>query len=231
MHEIEPTFDPALRAANQALSGRKRREVSRIASIELRFTDARSGAWEVHHQDAKKCRLLSSSARWSGCNPLTSPCRGEGPLDERLHIHVGVRRSMAQLVFRNVPQLQELEGSVAISVHAPLTPETRGLVGAAELARLPRRAFVVNASRAGLVDTDALLRALANGHLGGAALDVLDVEPPTREAPAPSAPRLIVNPHAGWYSPEAEEAALRRAIESVLDVLEDREPRGAINRL
>ena len=47
MHEIEPIFDPALRAANQALSGRKRREVSRIASIELRFTDARSGAWEA----------------------------------------------------------------------------------------------------------------------------------------------------------------------------------------
>jgi hypothetical protein len=47
VHESEQIFDPALRAANQALSGRKRREVSRIASIELRFTDARSGAWEA----------------------------------------------------------------------------------------------------------------------------------------------------------------------------------------
>ena len=47
MTENEPIFDPALRAANVALSGRKRREVSRIASIELRFTDARSGAWEA----------------------------------------------------------------------------------------------------------------------------------------------------------------------------------------
>lgn len=47
MSEHEPILDPALRAANQALSGRKRREVSRIASIELRFTDARSGAWEA----------------------------------------------------------------------------------------------------------------------------------------------------------------------------------------
>lgn len=47
MQETEPIFDPALRAANQALSGRQRREVSRIASIELRFTDARSGAWEA----------------------------------------------------------------------------------------------------------------------------------------------------------------------------------------
>jgi D-3-phosphoglycerate dehydrogenase len=122
-----------------------------------------------------------------------------------------------------------LTGCDAISVHAPLTPETRGLIGAEEVARLPTGALVVNASRAGLVDTDALLRALDDGHLAGVALDVLDVEPPTAGAPAPAAPRLVVNPHAGWYSEEAQEAALRRAIHSVLDVLEAREPRGAIN--
>jgi D-3-phosphoglycerate dehydrogenase / 2-oxoglutarate reductase len=122
-----------------------------------------------------------------------------------------------------------LTGCDAISVHAPLTPETRGLIGAEEIARLPTGALVVNASRAGLVDTDALLRALDDGHLAGVALDVLDVEPPTAGAPAPAAPRLVVNPHAGWYSEEAQEAAHRRAIHSVLDVLEAREPRGAIN--
>ena len=124
-----------------------------------------------------------------------------------------------------------LTTSDAISVHAPLTPETRGLVGSDELRLLPPGALVVNASRAGLVDTAALLRALEDGHLAGAALDVLEVEPPTAESPAPSAPRLVVNPHAGWYSPEAEEAAVGRAIESVLDVLEGREPRGAINHV
>jgi D-3-phosphoglycerate dehydrogenase len=122
-----------------------------------------------------------------------------------------------------------LERSDAISVHAPLTSGTRGLIGAAEIARLPRGAFVVNVSRAGLVDTGALLQALDAGHLGGAALDVLDVEPPNETDPAPRAARLIVNPHAGYYSPEAEEEALRRATESVLDVLEGREPRGAVN--
>lgn len=124
---------------------------------------------------------------------------------------------------------QLLTGCDAISVHAPLTPETRGLIGAEEIARLPTGALVVNASRAGLVDTDALLRALDDGHLAGVALDVLDVEPPTAAAPAPAAPRLVVNPHAGWYSEEAQVTALRRAIQSVLDVLEAREPRDAIN--
>jgi D-3-phosphoglycerate dehydrogenase len=123
-----------------------------------------------------------------------------------------------------------LRSCTAVSLHVPLTPETRGLLGRPQLELLPAGAYVVNVSRGGLVDTDALLEALASGRLGGAALDVLAVEPPTDEAPAPSAPRLVVTPHAAWYSPEAEEAAYRRAAESVGDVLAGRPPRGAVNR-
>lgn len=122
-----------------------------------------------------------------------------------------------------------LRASSAISVHVPLTEETRGLIGAPEIALLPEGAYVVNVSRAGLVDTAALLEALESGCLGGIALDVLETEPPTSDAPAPVAPRLVVNPHAGWYSERAEELVDRRAAESVLDVLEGRRPRNAVN--
>jgi len=122
-----------------------------------------------------------------------------------------------------------LRSSTAISLHAPLTPETRGLLGREELALLPVGAYVVNAARAELVDTGALLEALANGRLAGVALDVLDVEPPTTDTPAPAARGLVVNPHAGWYSEEAEETVTRRAAESVLDVLEGRRPQGVVN--
>jgi D-3-phosphoglycerate dehydrogenase / 2-oxoglutarate reductase len=121
--------------------------------------------------------------------------------------------------------------STALSLHAPLTPDTQHLVGARELALLPEGAYVVNVARSGLVDSDALLAALASGHLGGVAIDVLDVEPPDAAAPAPQAPRLVVNPHAGWYSEEAEEAAPRRATESVRDVLEGRVPATAVNEV
>jgi phosphoglycerate dehydrogenase-like enzyme len=126
-----------------------------------------------------------------------------------------------------LPEL--LRSSTAVSIHVPLTDETRGFLGARELELLPEGAFVVNASRGGLVDTGALLDALAGGRLGGAALDVLEVEPPTPDSPAPVAPRLIVTPHAGWYSEQAEETAHRRAAESVRDVLEGRRPRNAVN--
>jgi D-3-phosphoglycerate dehydrogenase len=130
---------------------------------------------------------------------------------------------------RPLPLEELLRDSTAISVHAPLTAETNGLIGRRELELLPPGAYVVNVSRAGLVDTNALLDRLRSGRLAGVALDVLDVEPPTAEAPAPTAPRLVVTPHAGWYSEEAEEAAYRRASESVLDVLAGRRPRGAVN--
>jgi phosphoglycerate dehydrogenase-like enzyme len=124
-----------------------------------------------------------------------------------------------------------LRASDAVTVHAPLTPATRGLIGADELALLPRGAVVVNVSRGPLVDTEALLDALRRGHLGGAALDVLDVEPPTADAPAPSAPRLVVNPHAGWYSERASERAVLRAAEAVRDVIEGRRPAAAVNEV
>jgi D-3-phosphoglycerate dehydrogenase len=123
-----------------------------------------------------------------------------------------------------------LEGCEAFSLHLPLTPETKGLIGGEEFARMPRGGVLVDTARAELVDLDALLGALEKGHLAGAALDVLPSEPPTRERPAPSAPRLIVTPHAAWYSAEAEEAVYRRPVLSVRDVLEGREPEGAVNR-
>ena len=124
-----------------------------------------------------------------------------------------------------------LRSSTAVTLHAPLTPDTEHLLGARELALLPEGAYVLNVARSGLVDSEALLAALAAGRLGGVALDVLEVEPPDAAAPAPQVPRLVVNPHAGWYSEEAEEAAPRRATEAVRDVLEGRVPANPVNEV
>jgi D-3-phosphoglycerate dehydrogenase len=123
-----------------------------------------------------------------------------------------------------------LAGSDVVSLHAPLLPETEGLIGERELALMPPGAYLVNAARAALLDWPALMRALDSGHLGGAAVDVLPVEPPTAERPAPEHPRLIVTPHAAWYSPEAEDAVYRRSALAVRAVLDGREPDGAVVR-
>jgi D-3-phosphoglycerate dehydrogenase / 2-oxoglutarate reductase len=94
----------------------------------------------------------------------------------------------------------------AVTLHVPLTRETRGLIGRAELASMKRDALLVNTSRGAVVDVGAVLGALRAGKLGGAALDVLPQEPPPV---APIAPNLVLTPHAAYYS----EAASRRAFE------------------
>jgi D-3-phosphoglycerate dehydrogenase / 2-oxoglutarate reductase len=104
----------------------------------------------------------------------------------------------------------------AITVHVPLTRETRGLIGRAEIAAMPRGAFLVNTSRGAVVDDGAVIEALRRGQLAGAALDVLSREPPPV---APLAPNLIVTPHAAYYSEASKWRAYRLAIARVHEVL------------
>jgi D-3-phosphoglycerate dehydrogenase len=104
----------------------------------------------------------------------------------------------------------------AVTLHVPLTPETRGLLGREELASMRRGAFLVNTARGAVVDVDAVLESLRRGHLGGAALDVLPQEPPPA---APIAPNLIVTPHAAYYSEAAEERAYRLCVARVREIV------------
>jgi D-3-phosphoglycerate dehydrogenase / 2-oxoglutarate reductase len=117
----------------------------------------------------------------------------------------------------------------AVSLHVALTPESDGLLGAEELALMPDGAVLVDTARPQLIDLDALRAELESGRLGAAALDVIPVEPPTAEHPAPAWPRLVVTPHVAWYSAEADEACHTRPVLSVRAVLEGRAPDGAVN--
>ena len=105
-----------------------------------------------------------------------------------------------------------LERVDVLSLHCPLTPENEAFIGAAELARMRRGALLVNTARGGLIDESALIEALESGHLGGAGLDVLSVEPPSAgqsllEA-ARSLPQLVVTPHVAWAPVEARRRLL-----------------------
>ena len=94
-----------------------------------------------------------------------------------------------------------LRGSDIVTLHVPLTEETRGMIAAPQLAAMPRGAFLINAARGEVLDTDAALAALVANHLGGLALDVFDPEPPSRSWPAD--PRLILTPHIAGGTHEA----------------------------
>jgi phosphoglycerate dehydrogenase-like enzyme len=86
-----------------------------------------------------------------------------------------------------------------IVVAAPLTPETHGLLGAAQFAQLPNGAIVVNVGRAKIIETDALIEALKSGHLGGASLDVFPQEPLPAEHPLWKTPNVILTPHTSGF--------------------------------
>ena len=95
-----------------------------------------------------------------------------------------------------------LESSDILTLHVPLTRETKRMIGAAELRVLRRGSYVVNAARGEVLDQQAALDALAANHLAGLALDVFDPEPP--DAPLPDDPRLILTPHIGGCSYECK---------------------------
>jgi D-3-phosphoglycerate dehydrogenase len=128
---------------------------------------------------------------------------------------------------------RNLDGLLAesdyISLHLPLIPETRRIIGVAELARMKPSAYLVNTSRGGLIDHQALAAALSAGMLAGAALDVQDPEPPDLSQPPFNDPRVIVTPHAAFLSRESLTELRTRAARQVVDFFQGRRPAHAVN--
>ena len=102
-----------------------------------------------------------------------------------------------------------------ISLHCPLTAETDRVVNQERLAMMKRTAILINTSRGPLVDNDALADALRKGTIAGAALDVLDVEPPPAGNPLIGAPNCIITPHISWYAKEARQRLMNIAADNL----------------
>lgn len=124
-----------------------------------------------------------------------------------------------------------LERADAISLHCPLTEETRGLLGRGELARMKSGAFLVNTARGGIVDETALAEALREGQIGGAGIDVLTREPPVDGNPllADDIPNLIVTPHSAWATREARQRLVNQVADNIRAFAEGR-PRNVVAR-
>lgn len=145
-------------------------------------------------------RALALGMRVLAHDPFVSPERAQ-----RLGVEmVSLERVLAEADF--------------LTLHTPLTEDTRRLIGRRELARMKRGAYLINTARGGVVDEEALLEALEEGHLAGAGLDVFAQEPPG-PTPLVCHPRVVATPHLGASTAEAQAEVAREVVEQVLAVL------------
>ena len=124
---------------------------------------------------------------------------------------------------------QALAQADVLTVHTPLSDATRGLIGETELARLPQGARVLNVGRGGIIDESALAEAVVRGHLAGAAVDVFTKEPPAPENPLLKVPGILVTPHLGASTVEAQLTVATDVADQIAEVLAGRPARWAVN--
>jgi len=181
-------------------------------------THAVSMALGVHR------RLLKGDAVTRGGWGVASDVGAIAPLDEatagvvgagkigravidRLRPFVGRLLTFDPALTQEIPGVETV-GSVAdllqasdlVTLHTPLLASTRHMIDAKALTVMKEGAILVNVARGGLIDESALAAALHSGHIGGAALDVFEVEPPHSDSPILSAPNVLLSPHVAWYS-------------------------------
>ncbi len=129
---------------------------------------------------------------------------------------------------RGVSLDELLAGADIVSIHTPLTPETRHLIDEKALRRMKPTAFLVNTARGGIVDTAALTRAVQEGWIAGAGIDTLEEEPPTG-LPLLALPNVTLAPHAAWYSQDAMVDLKRKTAEAAVAVLRAERPASVVN--
>ncbi len=182
----------------------------------------RSGGWSI--DSLRPIRRLST---------LTAGLVGYGRISRRLAESL---TTLGMTIVCHDPYLEPAEGipplltleellriSDVVSLHAPLTPDTRGMIGAAELALMPKHAVLLNTSRGPLVVLDDLLDALRSGEIQAAALDVFEQEP-LDAGRLTGVPGLMVSPHMAYYSEEALQESQRKASTQIVKVLTGEPP-------
>ncbi len=130
-------------------------------------------------------------------------------------------------VAKDIPSL--LKAADVVTVHAPSTPETKGLIGETQLRMMKRSAFLINCARGPVVDEAALVQALKEHWIAGAGLDVFDPEPPKADNPLFGLSNVILTPHSAALTGECVARMAMHSAQAILDVVEGRRPEGVIN--
>ena len=128
-----------------------------------------------------------------------------------------------------VPLEELLEQSDFISLHAALTEQNRGMIGEPQLRRMKPSAYLVNTARGPLIDESALARALTEGWIAGAALDVFSVEPLPKESPLRSAPNILLAPHQASFARETGDRVCLAAAEAIVNLMQGKRAKWVVD--
>lgn len=142
---------------------------------------------------------------------------------------IAPNRAAEDLGVRFVSLDDLLRESDFLCLHASLTPQSRGIIGAAQFRRMKPTAYLINTARGALVDEAALAQALEAGWLAGAALDVFSVEPLPLDHPLRRAPRLLLSPHQSSYARETGENVSLAAAQAIIDLMHGRRPQWVVD--
>lgn len=192
-----------------------------------------AGQWDVN-QVKPIARLRGRALGLIGLGRIGSAvARKARPFGLRLIAHDPNRRpeQFAELDVAPVGLDELLTEADYVSIHCPLSEQTRHLIGERELGLMKPSALLINTARGGIVDGAALARALREGGIAGAALDVVEHEPIPPEDPLLGLPNCLITPHAAWYSEEASRALKTMAAEEVARILIGQPPRCPVNSI
>lgn len=204
-------------------------------SIDRAARATRSGAWRA--EDAPRAttectvgvvglgRIGRRFAEFAA--PLFREVIGTDPM---LPDDADTRDMLRRAGIRRVDLDELIASSDVLSLHVPLTDETAGMVDADVLAAMPDGAVLVNVSRGGLIDEDALLAALDSGHIAGAGLDVLATEPAAADHPFRTHPRVVLTPHMAYLSSRTGREYATRQAQNVVSLFTDGVPATPVNR-
>jgi len=143
------------------------------------------------------------------------------------YLRLGIERSLSLDRSETLESL--LENSDVVTIHTPLTDETHHMIQDDELKRMKKHALIINTARGAIVDKKALLKALREKWIAGAALDVIEDEPPDQTEPLLSLDNVVITPHRAYYSEESNVDCRRKAAINVLRVLQGKAPLHIVN--